>query len=510
MSLKAKVDALQAANKEAEELEAKVAAEQDATKRAELEKAYDAKVADIAKLADDVDAEKKRADTMKRAKEVAKVEIDSKRAELSEEPKAKVLDSEHNAMRDTMERDAASRAYLTAPVRGAMAVLQGIQGKSEKLYEAITVERKDGRQGGVRPPSYMQNFIHAKMAGWNPRTLGEAIMGKTEYAVLARDSSGTQSGGGSLVPDQFVAELYRLPELDTRLIDLCLVKTAVGGTAYFPKLTQSTNRFGVAFVSSTEGNSKPRTDPVFTRTSVTTGEISGLTSVSHKELRVNNVGLEAELAWMFRGAWNEFINKQILQKSDANSQFVGINTDAAMALGVVEVSREAAGAVSWKDLMGLVFGIEAGAMSEAKLILKSGSTGAMAAIAALDDTNNRPVFQNLLSASWAGGAQSPPTIAGCPYVLTPDLVAILGARGDVICGSFRNYGVAIDQDITIDRSDEFHFDRDMATYRVIGYAGGLILGPSCFAVLSDVSGVSSSSESSSTAAVSQASSGADD
>lgn len=515
--LKELKDALTKLDAEAEELEGKVEAEKDEAKRKALTDLHAAKVAEIEDTAKKIEAVKAKTARKARMAELTKGEpMEDKSTQLTGEAtdgqmagKVSVPDSKHNQMMDTKARDEAARSYILAPRGEAGITLQMLASKSEKLFEAITVERKDGRQKGVRPPSYIQNFIHAKMHGWNPESIRGALMGKANENVLARDSSGTQSGGGSLVPDQFEASLYKLPELDTRLMDLCYVKTAVGGAAYFPKLTQSTNRFGMKIQASTEGNAKPKSNPNFTRVSVTPGEASGLAIVSHKELRVNNVGLEAELAWMFRGAWNEFVNKQILQKSDPNSAFTGINTDTATAAGVVEVAREVAGAVSWADLMGLVFGIEAGAMSAARLIFKSGSTGALAYIAKLDDTNNRPVFMNLLAASWQGGAQNPATIAGCPFVSTPDNDAAVGARGDVICGDFRNYAVAVDQDITIDRSDDFMFDQDMAVYRVIGYVGGLPLGYSCFSVLSDVAGLSSSSQSSSSVSVT-ASSGADD
>lgn len=503
---------------EIEELEGKVEAAKEDNERkvlADLVSAKQAKFDETAKAIEGVKAKAARkaktADLTKTAAvEDKTTQLDSEAGDGELAGKVSVPDSAHNRAMDTKAQDDAAREYLTAPRNSeARTMLALLAAKKEKLFEAITVERKDGRQRGVKPPSYMTNFIHAKMEGWSREEIERAIRGKSNENVLARDSSGTQSGGGSLVPDLFTPSLYKLPQLDVRLMDRCFVKTAVGAAVYFPKLTQSTNRYGVAMAASTEGNAKPKSNPNFTRVSVTPGEISGLTFVSHKELRVNNVGLEAELAWMFRGAWNEFINKQILQKSDANSAFTGINTDTAIAAGVVEVAREGAGAVSWADLMGLVFGVEAGVMGDLTLIFKSGSTGALAYIAKLDDTNNRPVFMNLLNASWAGGAQNPPTIAGCPYIATPDNTPAVGARGDVICGAFRNYAVAVDQDITIDRSDDFMFDQDMAAYRVIGYAGGLPLGYTCFSVLSDVSGVSSSSASASSVSIT-ASSGADD
>jgi len=518
-----KVKELQAALKrletEATELEGKVEAETDETKAKVLSDLHAAKVAEFEETAKKIEAAKAK---ITRAKRVADLTVeptvDDKSDKLDGDPedgkmagKVTVPNSAHNLAMECKERDDASRAYLTAAPGEAKAALSAVMAQKPKLFDAITVVRDGKRQTGIRPPSYMANFINAKMSGWTPSSIREALSGKANENVLARDASGTQSGGGSLVPDLFEGTLYKLPQLDSRLIDLCFVKSAVGAAVYFPKLTQSTDRFGVHFHASTEGNAKPKSNPNFTRVSVTPGEISGLTLLSTQELRVNNVGLEAELAWSFRGAWNEFINRQILQKSDANSSFTGINTDAAIALGVVPVAREAAGAVSWADLMGLVFGVEAGAMADLTMVVKSGSTGALAYVAKLDDTNNRPVFQNLLSASWAGGAQNPPQIAGCPYIATPDNDATVGNRGDFICGAFRNYAVAVEPSdgMTIDRSDDFMFDQAMVAYRIIGRAGGLPLGYSCFSVLAEVSGASSSSTESSSASAT-ASSGADD
>ena len=82
------------------------------------------------------------------------------------------------------------------------------------------------------------------------------------------------------------------------------------------------------------------------------------------------------------------------------------------------------------------------------------------------------------------------------YFMTPDNGAALGQRGDVIYGNWMNYGVAIDNDITIDRSDHFAFDTGLITFRMHSYIGGQALGPDAFSVLADEATASSSSSSS--------------
>jgi HK97 family phage major capsid protein len=273
-----------------------------------------------------------------------------------------------------------------------------------------------------------------------------------------------------------------------------MVKRAIGGTAQFPKLTQSVNRWGVSASWGDEGGQISEDNPSFSRLEVSTGRLTCLSQVSEKELRVNAVGLEAEMTTMFRGAVNDAVSQAILSGSGGNNRPYGINTNTAIASGVVVHARETASQVSYKDLNALQFAVEPGVADEGMYIIKSGANGAMKYIAGLYDTYGRPVLREFFKE----GLGTVPTLLGSEYMITPNNTVSLGGRGDVIFGAPQNYALAIDQDISIARSDQYAFNQGLITFRVICYFGGRPLGYSCFAVLGDVSTASSSSSSSST------------
>jgi HK97 family phage major capsid protein len=280
-------------------------------------------------------------------------------------------------------------------------------------------------------------------------------------------------------------------------MDRCMVKRAVTGSAQFPRLTQSTNRFGVVAAWGTEGTASTEDNPVFSRQDVDCGQLGLLSQLSLREMRNNRVGLEAELAWMFRGAMDEQITRAILQGNAANSRPQGINHNTAIAAGVNVVGRETAAQVSYTDLVRLQFAVEDAIFEDGIFIFRSGNNGALRYVSALDDNQGRPVLRND-NIGWREGVGAVRTIAGSEFIATPDNTATLGNRGDVIYGDFRNYGVAVDLDVTIDRSDHYAFNAGLATFRVVAYIGGYPIGPNAFSMLGDVSTASSSSSSSST------------
>jgi len=388
-------------------------------------------------------------------------------------------DGEHNQISEQKERDFVSKTYI---FDGKEGLRDYAADKGENVIDAVRKTDKEGKSSFL-VPSYMRDHI-----------LTNKFVAKGAYNVLTSDASGSQSGGGSLVPTTFIPELYKIPQITDRLMDRCMVKRAIGGTAQFPKLTQSVNRWGVSASWGDEGGQISEDNPSFSRLEVSTGRLTCLSQVSEKELRVNAVGLEAEMTTMFRGAVNDAVSQAILSGSGGNNRPYGINTNTAIASGVVVHARETASQVSYKDLNALQFAVEPGVADEGMYIIKSGANGAMKYIAGLYDTYGRPVLREFFKE----GLGTVPTLLGSEYMITPNNTVSLGGRGDVIFGAPQNYALAIDQDISIARSDQYAFNQGLITFRVICYFGGRPLGYSCFAVLGDVSTASSSSSSSST------------
>lgn len=480
---------MKAALAASEDLARQVEAEKDEGKKKLLTEMADAKSTEFDRLEGEFERAKGSEKRSKKVAEMDKVDpaVAAKKAEMTE---VSVPDSQHNQMNDQMKKDVAAMDYLTNPDGGRTALAK-VSGELQSALRPTNPGQK-----GIIAPTWIRDFCL-------PLPMGERLLGKqvhagnfgskAEYHVLTSDATGSQSGGGSLVPTVMIPELYKVPKIEDDLPSRCWVKRGIGGNAEYPKLTQSaTEPFGVTVTWDSEGAGLTEHDPVFTKVTVGTNRCGCLAYVSDKELRVNAVGIEAELAWMLRGALRRSISNKILEGSGSGEP-LGVNHDTSIAAGVATLAREVVDTVSYADLVGLQFAVEAGVFNDGIFVISTGSTGAMKYIAGLDDTYGAPVLRR---DNAIVGLNAVPTIAGSQYLLTQANTKALGERGDVIFGDFRQYALVVDVDnMSIDRSDDYAFNSGLITYRVQVYIGGIPLGYSCFSVLHDASTESSSSSS---------------
>ena len=488
------IERMKAVMAEMKDLQGKAREEQDEAKKAVLKDMIEGKKAEFAKLevAAKEDQEQAEREKLMAELEGKKNAVDTNKKDMLVEIDGK---SEHNATNKDLEHTQDFCDYFTAA--NPSEALRKIAGKKGDAY---IDSLKPSHGEGILAPKWMQDYIAPQPTAMVDvqSALGkrlEKIHGKD---ILVRESSGTNAGGGSLVNVDFETTLFKTPKRLDSLMDRCWTKRAVGKEAQYPKLTQSTNEFGVASTwgnagaANGEGTALTESNPVFTRVDVNLERLSCLTQASLREVRVNDVGLEAEIAWMFRGASERAISKAILQgvAGVANAPS-GINTGASITAGVDLVARETANQVSYTDLVNMQFSVDDGVFGSGIFVVSAGSTGAMKYIAGLDDSDGRPVFAP--ENTWGNGR--PATIAGEEYISTVANTAALGARGDVIYGNFMGYALVLDNEFAIERSDEYAFNAGVVTYRMIMYVGGQPLGYDMFSVLGDVSGASSSSSS---------------
>jgi HK97 family phage major capsid protein len=430
------------------------------------------------------------------AMEAKRHETAGKTSELTD---VSVPDTKHNQVSHEREHTNALITYFDG--KSGAEQLNKIAGKKGDEFMESIMSKDD--EGSMLAPRWLRDFSIPQATSV---AAIEAAAGKSveevfgqKATVLVRDASGTNSGGGSGVAVDFEPTLFKTPKRLDNLPERCWVKEAVGKEAQYPKLTQSTNEFGVAVTwgngsgSAGEGNAITQSDPVQTQVQYNLERLALLSYTTKRYLRNNDINFLSELAWMYRGATMRALSKAILQGVSGYSNApTGINTNTAIAAGVGVVARATANQVSYTDLVNLQFDVDDGVFGTGTFVVSGGSTGAMKYIAGLDDSAGRPVFAP--ENTWGNGR--PATIAGEEYVNTVANTAALGSRGDVIYGNFMGYALPIDrQGAAIERSDEFKFNTGEVAFRQILYAGGGPLGADMFSVLGDVSGVSSSSSS---------------
>jgi len=494
------IERMKAVMAEMKDLSGKAAEEKDEAKKAVLQDMIAGKKADFAALEIAAKDEQEQAE-----REKLMADLEAKRGAANTEKKDAMVEidgkSEHNQTNHDMDHTQAFCEYFTAKSSGS-AALANIAGKKGDQF-VDSLKPADGK--GILMPKWMIEYVAPQATAMNDvqATLGKSLDQIHGKDILVREASGTNAGGGSLVNVDYETTLFKTPKRLDDLASRCWVKRAVGKEAQFPKLTQSSNEFGVAATWGTggatngEGTALTESNPVFTRVDVNLERLSCLSQASLREVRVNDVGLEAELAWMFRGAASRQISRAILQGVNTSGTAelanapTGINTAGSITAGVGTVGRQTAAQVSYTDLVNLQFTVDDGVFGDGIYVVSAGSTGAMKYIAGLDDASGRPVFAP--ENTWGNGR--PATIAGEEYISTVANNKALGARGDVVYGNFMAYGLVLDNEFAIERSDEYAFNTGVVTYRMIMYVGGQPLGYDQFAVLDDVAGVSSSSSS---------------
>ena len=459
--------------------------------KAALKSMYEGKARKFDELNADLE-EAKRTEAMEKAK-ASRKDIDGK----ADVPEVEVADSDHNDAVHGKAHAEAFLAYCTDERSGDHAKAVAANKSGDNFVDAISTEN------GIKMPKALADFIAPQQTsvGDLENAMGksvEDVFGKS--TVLVREASGTNSGGGSGVNVDFEPTLFKTPKRQNAIPQKCWVKRAVGKQAQYPKLTQTTNQYGVVATwgnsgaSSGEGSSITRSDPVQTRVDVNLERLALRTACSKRYLRNNDINFLSELAWMFRGTMDYQLGNAILEGvAGLSNAPQGINTNGS---GVKKRARETAGQISYTDLVKMQFEVDDGIFGTGEYIFSAGSGGAMQYIAALDDSNGRPIFGGDSQSGW--GVNAPGTIAGANYTNAKENTKLVGARGSAIYGNFMGYAFVIDsEDMAVERSDDFGFDTGEIWFRLITYAGGKVLGKDMFCLLDDVSTASSSSSSSS-------------
>lgn len=506
MDIKAKVAQLKKLAEEIDKAEAEGKADE-----------VQAKTADFDKLKAELDGIKAKTRRARMVEEVedlgSKPEVKSKREELAGQEREEVVtvpDSEHNREVFAKKCDEAAFAYITAPRGQSKFALSKC---SDAVVDAIDAKKLGQEASGVVAPRWLSKRILPTPIAERERhaiemhKAAEQVLGKAKAAVLARDT--TNSGGGYLVPDIWDPTLMITPRVrGMNLANRCYVKRAVGQTAYFPNLTNSTTEpFGVSCGWGLEGENINRDDPAFSRKTIGVARLSAFCVASDHELRVNSYNLEAELSFLLRSAMNFEFDKKIIAGAGTGTgpEPQGILNNQSYADGVVRVARDGAGAIDYADAVQMMFSVNEGAVGTGIFIGSGGATGSAQHLAAKKDSYGRPLFADGNPGFQGGGPYI--RLAGAEFVWGLANSNAVGGRGDLIYGDFSAYGFAVSEDVAIDRSDDYMFKQGLVCFRAQAYVGGKPLMPESFAVLDDLAGASSSS--SSTSSSSSSSSGND-
>lgn len=272
-------------------------------------------------------------------------------------------------------------------------------------------------------------------------------------------TKGTASSGGATVPTSFYGQLWaHLIETAAIVNYATVIRTESGENLEFPTTTAHSSGALTA-----ENAAITESDPAFAKRTLGAYKYATLIQAPRELIDDTGVDLEGYLSMQAGRAVGNALGAHLVT-GDGSSKPTGIMTSTTLGVtGGASVS----GAFTADNLIDLYYSVIAPYRNSSKAawLMRDAS---LATVRKLKGSDN-----NYL---WVPGlAGAPDTILGKPVATDPNVAAVaLGARS-VAFGDMSAYYVRLAGGIRFERSDEFAFNTDQATFRCIVRGDGVLL-----------------------------------
>lgn len=315
----------------------------------------------------------------------------------------------------------------------------------------------DARPADRGAPASAADRIRAFLRGES----GRAITVMPTDAEVRDLTKGTATAGGNTVPTSFYGRLWaHLIEVANVINAGATVLTTTSGENFEVPTTTAHSTGALT----TEGNAISESDPAFAKRTLGAYKYAVLLQASSELLQDTGVDIEGYIAMQAGRAVGNALGAH-LATGTGSSQPSGIVTGASSGVtGGTGVS----GAFTADNLIDLHFSVIAPYRNSPACgwLMKDSS---MASVRKLKDGAN----QYLWSPSTAPGAID--TILGKPVYTDPNIAATAINAKSVLFGDFSAYFVRVVNGVRFERSDEYAFNADLATFRAVIRADGILV-----------------------------------
>lgn len=338
--------------------------------------------------------------------------------------------------------------------------------------DKVADEARANAERFVRPPGDPKpeennDVLRQFATGKGPKALDLSLAGfRTEHqpdgkVVVNTLTEGTGSAGGDTVPTGFRQRLYEhlIENTAIRQTNVEVLTTSSGEDLLLPKTTAHTGAGTIV----AEGGTIQADDPTVDQATLSTYKYPRLVQVSSELLQDTAVDLEGYLARSFGQAMANGAGAHFITGTGSGEPH-GILTGGS--IGVTGGTAQS-GQISADEVMQLFYNVIDPHASRGWWIMRRQTLGQ---IRRLTDSNGQFLWQPGLAGS------EPNTILDRPYVTDPNMPAAATSATSVAFGDFSSYVIRDVAGVRFERSDEFAFDQDLATFRVIMRTGGVPVG----------------------------------
>lgn len=287
-------------------------------------------------------------------------------------------------------------------------------------------------------------------------------------------AEGSGTTGGYTVAPLYASELLKLAAEESIVRPYANVKTLPAREAYYPMLNQtftpsggaSAYYGGVSMSWTAEAQPRPATEPNFKEVHIVTHELAGLCKISRTLMSDSMIAMESELKGLFAGAIS-YAEDVAFLNGDGNAKPRGVLQSSAL---VVYPTRSGANKFALADAANMMGAMIPQSRPKSVWVMVNNLFSQLVQLA--DSTGRVTYIPNVGSGyGEAKLAMGQLLLFGRPVLFTERLNT-LGTQGDVLLADFSKYIVADTGSLEIAASDQYAFNTNQITFRVIKRTDG--------------------------------------
>jgi HK97 family phage major capsid protein len=287
-------------------------------------------------------------------------------------------------------------------------------------------------------------------------------------------AEGSGTTGGYTVAPLYARELLKLAAEESVVRPYANVKTLPAREAYYPMLNQtytptggaSAYYGGVVMSWTGEAQARPATEANLKQVHVKTNELGGLCKISRTLMSDSMIAMEAELKGLFAGAIAYFEDIAFLN-GDGNAKPKGVLQSAAT---ITYGSRATGNAFKLADAANMMGAMMPQSRPKSVWVMVN---SLFSQLVQLVDASGRVTYVPNVGSGYGDAklAEGKLLLFGRTVLFTEKLPAV-GTAGDVLLADFSKYIVADTGTLEIAASDQYAFNTNQITFRIIQRVDG--------------------------------------
>lgn len=370
-----------------------------------------------------------------------------------------------NDIRDQLTEQVSSAVMEMFQKNGAVPT----NGKRLNLAAQRLADRNDKAPGAGLNGKFTSAVEFFQNAISNPSSFNDEQRAKLDF--VRNYSSQTGEGGGFLIPEEFRAEIFNGPALESAVVRPRATVVPMGSkTLRYPAVDFSTEvgevLGGMVFYWMDESGTVPDTSALFAQIEFNANRLAGAAIVPNDTLK-DAGALDTWLRTNLPAGIRDFEDRAFLKGNGVKKPLGALHASNPALITAGDESGQSSG-ISWINCLTMLSRLLPESYDRAVWVVTPDALVEVFSMALPVGTGGSAV----MIAPGAGNAAPQMTLLGRPLIFSRKAPATLGTAGDINLVDFSYYGIGDRQDVRVDTSEHTRFLQDDTVFKVIERVDG--------------------------------------